>query len=336
VSLAALVAASGPGVQGPRVEQPRAWSLETAERVSARSRRTLDDLAWWGGTYTAATGERVTVHVSATYPHDEAVAQRWADYLASLVHGQELGLLTATLATPGEVQDVCGDGALGCYADDKLVAVGEASDGIDPTAVVAHEYGHHVASHRSNAPWNATEWGTKRWASYAQVCSRAAAGTVFPGDEGAHYPLNAGEAFAETYRVLNQASGSFDWPLVDPSFRPDEAALAAVRDDVLNPWTGPSTRTVRLRFAGRSRTLTTTVSTPLDGDLHVVLRSPLAAAYSLTVDAGGAAHAAGTLVGGSEKELDLRICGQRSLTLHVTRVAQAPPSARLTITEPAE
>ena len=50
------------------------------------------------------------------------------------------------------------------------------------------------------------DYGTKRWASYENVCARKiAAGVLFPGAEDvAPYMLNPGEAFAETYRVLNE------------------------------------------------------------------------------------------------------------------------------------
>ena len=48
-------------------------------------------------------------------------------------------------------------------------------------AIIAHEYGHHVAANRSNAPWAALDWGTKRWATYIQVCGRARDGRALPG-----------------------------------------------------------------------------------------------------------------------------------------------------------
>jgi hypothetical protein len=80
------------------------------------------------------------------------------------------------------------------------------------------------------------------------ICSRARAGMVFPGDEGMNYAFNPGEGFAEAYRVLIETNGTavgYDWPIVDPSFRPDVEALAAIRADVFQPWTGPSTTAIR-------------------------------------------------------------------------------------------
>jgi hypothetical protein len=144
------------------------------------------------------------VLVSEAYASDSGVAQRWADFFATLLHGPELGLLTAYLAPLDEVHGICGQGALGCYSSNRLVTVGDSSGGIPPASVAAHEYGHHVAYNRVNPPWIAVAWGTKRWASHMNVCSRAAAGTAMPGDEGVDYVLNPGEAFAETFRVLNE------------------------------------------------------------------------------------------------------------------------------------
>ena len=106
-------------------------------------------------------------------------------------------------------------------------------DGVDPKMIATHEYGHHVAFNRVNPPWQAVDWGTKRWASYANVCTRTAAGSAYPGDEDGHYLQNPGEAFAETYRLLNESEAgatNFIWPIVDRSFfqLPDlRPALAA-------------------------------------------------------------------------------------------------------------
>src|SRR5438034_7045369 len=79
----------------------------------------------------------------------------------------------------------------------------ELPDGTSKETVLVHELGHNVAANRDNAPWSAVDWGTKRWATYMNVCARHDAGTAFPGDEADHYLLNPGEAFAETYRLLN-------------------------------------------------------------------------------------------------------------------------------------
>jgi hypothetical protein len=93
-------------------------------------------------------------------------------------------------------------------------------------------------------------------------------GTVFPGDEGQHYRQNPGEGFAEAYRALNNSkhgATTFDWPIVDTIFYPDTTALQAVEQDVLQPWTAPTVKTVRGRFTTKGRRrFTLTLSTPLD------------------------------------------------------------------------
>src|SRR5207247_10694167 len=71
--------------------------------------------------------------------------------------------------------------------------------------VITHEYGHHIAAHRSNAPWETLAWGPKRWASAMQVCARTRKNELVPGAEDpVHYVVNPGEGWAETYRVLNE------------------------------------------------------------------------------------------------------------------------------------
>src|SRR5205814_4594259 len=122
----------------------------------------------WGGTYTAPTGEHVTIRVSDRYPQDQAVPQHWADFLASLLHGPELQTVTLNLATFAEVQQTCGNSALACYSPTQGVIVAtpdQASPEISPESIVIHGYGHHVAASRNDAPWAAVDYGTKRWSS---------------------------------------------------------------------------------------------------------------------------------------------------------------------------
>lgn len=118
----------------------------------------------------------ISVAVSSSYASPEATALHWGDFLAQLVHGDELENLTLYLGTPDDVTDICGF-ALGCYAPgwSRIVAVGESTEGVRPEAVVTHEYGHYIAANRKNPPWDALDWGTKRWATVANVCARAPA-----------------------------------------------------------------------------------------------------------------------------------------------------------------
>ncbi|MDX6510688.1 MAG: hypothetical protein QOE36_192 [Gaiellaceae bacterium] len=298
--------------------------------------RALRRPAWIGGPVTTSTGETVKVFVSATYSDAPAVGRHWAEFFVSLAHGNELGLLNAYIAPPSEVAQLCGgERILGCYGGGRLLAPGEPSDGLEPEAIAAHEYGHHVAANRSNAPWRALDWGTKRWATYEEVCARTSAGTAFPGDEGAMYALNPGEAFAETYRELNRPTTPLRWLVADPSFVPDAAALDAVREDVVAPWQTPAARAIKggLRGTG-TRRWQRTLATPLDGDVSVALSFPLGGAYALTARAAdGTVLAAGASTGTGRMRLALQICGQRTVVLRVVRLG-APGAFTLRIAEP--
>ena len=139
-----------------------------------------------GGPVTAADGETLTIFVQdELLAADPTTPQRFADLLTSLLHGSELSQLTLNLALLDRVRQVCGAGALGCYSPQamSIVALGQDLRTITARSIVTHEYGHHLANSRSNEPWPAVDWGTKRWASYENVCKRSKSGELFPGDE---------------------------------------------------------------------------------------------------------------------------------------------------------
>ena len=231
---------------------------------------------YWGGEYRVSTGEAVTVYASNSYPVDPALGQRWADFLATLVHGAELSTVTVLLATPEQISRTCGQDAVACYSSRgaQLYAPGEdpGSD-LSAEAVITHEYGHHIAANRSNAPWLALDWGPKRWASAMQVCAKARRGVLVPGAEDpVQYTENPGEGWAETYRVLNERKAGRSetpWQIVDQALYPTAAALTAAEQDVVAPWqTGTSTtQTVALTRTKKTRTFT--VGAQLDGTLRM-------------------------------------------------------------------
>jgi hypothetical protein len=278
--------------------------------------------AEWGGQFTASSGEAVTITFSNSYPPDPALGQRWANVVAGLVHGPELASVHVYLAPLREVQVICGFQALACYSPfaERIVAPGEtAPDGTPAESIVVHEYGHHVASNRSNLPWRAVEWGTKRWATYINVCSRARSGSLLPGAEGRSYRLNPGEGFAEAYRLLNErrAGRPDSWSIVDPSLFPDETALQLLEQDVLQPWTANQSVTFSGSFRrGSGRTRSFAVATPLDGTFRVTLRPPAAAAFGLALYSGTQLVARAPA---GSRSLSTTVCGVRSLTMRVTR-----------------
>jgi hypothetical protein len=289
-------------------------------------------LSWWGGTYTTTTNEQVTVLSSASYPVDQAFSQRWANFLASLVHGSEISQVTLCLATPAEVSAICGGGSdvLGCYGQNTIIAPGEDTSSIAAEAVITHEYGHHVALHRSNAPWAAVAWGTKRWASYLQVCARARSHELFPGAETAlEYQFNPGEVFAEDFRVLNEERLGLPvtpWQVVDPSLQPNQKALTLLQQDVLSPWNANRESQISGRFSVRGSSMRTYhVADTLDGTLAVsVTGSPHVRVQILSgprVLARGASLAQATICGGS-RSFTVRVrrtSGSGAFTLSLSR-----------------
>jgi hypothetical protein len=293
----------------------------------------------WGGRYTTSTGEVVNVMASDRFPVDETVTRGWAEFLAGLVHGPELARVTLHLAPYSEVQFACGFEALACYSDERELIIAPRDDfpsGPTAQAIIAHEYGHHIARNRLNPPWDPLRYGTKRWASRIGVCQRTEAGTLFPGGEGFRYRLDPGEGFAESYRLLNeQRAGRPEsvWQIVDTSLRPDQAALAALEQDVVAPWTAPTvqTRIGTFRRAGKA-TRSFRITTPLDGSLRVTLGAPTNTRYRLSVyDESRRAIVAGSRAG--VRVVSTVICGQRSLSVRVTQVA-GKGRFRLTISRP--
>jgi hypothetical protein len=300
-------------------------ALPSRIALLASAPRHLSSLSWWGGTYTEPDGEQVALHISTSYPQSDATAQQWVEFFGRIPHGKELSRAEVYIAPLHEVGEMCSsDEVLGCYGGEALVAVGDPTDGIAPASIVAHEYGHHIAANRNNAPWRAIDWGTKRWASQMGICSRVGTGLAFPGDEGFNYALNPGEGFAESYRVLVETTGAavgYDWPIVDPSFRPTAESLAAIREDILHPWLGPTTTTVRGKFLRHRHTWSTQVATPLDGDLRVRVTVPGGGADDVTLLSGDgqAVLARGSWTTSGAKSVEYRICGARSVRVRVTR-----------------
>jgi hypothetical protein len=302
---------------------PAGMGALSAAVLDADGLHRLAAVPWRSGSYLTTSGT-VDVSVSPAYGGDPGTAQRWADFFSSLVHGPELAVLNAYIAPLAEVAEICRDDALGCYGANHLVTMGEDNFGVAAESVAAHEYGHHVAGNRLNAPWAAIDWGTKRWATDVGVCSRVASGMAFPGAEDSNYSLNPGEAFAESYRVLVETNGSAvgdDWELVDPSFRPDARALEAVREDVLDPWSGPKTWKLSGKFLRRSRTWSVSLATPLDGDLRIRLALPRTGGddVQLFSSDGRTRLASSSWDASGGKTVEYRVCGTRSVKVRVSR-----------------
>jgi hypothetical protein len=343
VLTALVAAAAAQSAPSRRLKSPELDAISRADGpirdslITPPTTRALAPNGYWGGQYSTGAGELVTVYASNSYPVDPTLGQRWANFLASLVHGPELSTVTVLLSTPAQIGGICGTDALACYSarGALLYAPGEdPTSALSAEAVIAHEYGHHVAANRLNTPWDALDWGPKRWASSIQVCARTKKGELSPGAEDpVRYEQNPGEGWAETYRVLNQRKLGLPespWQIVTQALYPTTAALNAAEQDVTTPWqTG--TATLRTGSVTRtSRTRTYSVSTPLDGTLKVTLRSSAGLRVALDVYASTrVAHAAG----GGTLARSTTVCGARTYRLRVKELS-GRGSFRLSLSKP--
>ncbi len=226
------------------------------------------------------------VEISSTY-YSDAEMQGVANVLGGLVHGAEMNTLSAYLATPDELAGICGANALACYAPAIglmiVSGVNGSSYGVPRDYTIAHEYGHHIANNRVNAPWSALEMGAKRWATYERVCQGTRKGELHPGDEDVHYWDNPGEGFAEATAHLNFPGVKVPWGY-NSLLRPNQVSLAKLQADIVYPWTAP----VSANWSGslwpqRDNPAQRRFSTPLDGEVQVTLNGPEGSNYDLYV-----------------------------------------------------
>ena len=294
----------------------------TALRADRLARTAIE---WRGGAITTSTGEIVNVLVSDALPV-ESTPESWAELIVKLTHGPELSLLTAYIVPLEEVQEFCGARALGCYSSNRMVSLGDtAIDEDTPEEVVRHEYGHHIAFHRLNAPWRAIDWGPKQWASAATVCPRVSRREAFPGDEGQNYSQNPGEAWAEVYRLMDERKAGITtatWRIVAPAFFPDEAALQAAERDVLQPWTAGRTAAFRRTFGKTTpKVWWIPLSTPLDGDLRITAALPGGGLHEVALVGANRSTVLrrAQWIGQRSKRITTTVCGQRSLYVRVTQ-----------------
>jgi hypothetical protein len=284
-------------------------------------------VSWRGGPITTSTGEVVEVFVSDTLPVETVTPEYWAEFLAKLTHGPELASVTSYHAPIAEVRELCGARALGCYSRNTMVSIAEPApiDGTTPEEVVRHEYGHHIALYRDNTPWRAIDWGPKRWATAATVCPKVTRGQAYPGDEGNNYSLNPGEAWAEVYRLLEERRAGVTtslWQIIAPSFFPDDAALQAAEQDVLQPWTKGAVSGFRKTFAKRTpKVWWIPLTTPLDGNLRITAALPKGGQHEVVLVAANRKTVLRRALWGGQraKRIDTTVCGQRSLFVRVTQ-----------------
>lgn len=266
--------------------------------------------------------------------------------VGALPHGDELGALGLYVGSRDEVATICGVGTMACYdpVRETMTIDGEDEDieGISRASVIAHEYGHHIANNRNGAIWSAFDAGTARWSTYEGVCERRWEGLAFPGDEGAHYWENPGEAFAQSYSMLVDPTDEWNY---SPLFRPDPTALSLLREDVLDPvepreslWSaGIDLGTDRAGLATAmpvgTGTFVRKLAVPYDGRVRIRLRSPEGGRYRLALvdaDTGKLLADAEPQPGGST-HLRYADCGHRRLEIEATTRAKAMPFEALVL-----
>jgi hypothetical protein len=291
----------------PLIDEPPATTHFKDAVLSGRSDARVAHAATTTGdfrAYPTKEGYSVGVAVSSRYATpDPTVAQSYVDFLDGLPHSTELRLLGVYIAPADEVLSLCGGdpGTLACYdAQSQLMVVpGEQTDtgfGVTTSYVITHEYGHHIANRRSNAPFNAFAFGPKYWSSYELVCDRAGKGELAPGNEAELYDRNPGEDWAETYARLKYPDQP--WTFYD-GIKPDAGAFAAAGKDVSDLWHANRTRIFQGNFRrGGASTRTFSFTLNLDGALSMRLRGPAKANYNLVAKSdgggGGSTKAAGS------------------------------------------
>ena len=257
------------------------------DRVIKRSPRAR--IAQNSRVYVTPDGLPIQVTISSSYRDDanaRAGAQSYVDFLASRVHGSELGRLRMFIGTQQEISEACGGSdVLACYADSetRMYVPGDrpASNGLYTREyVLTHELGHHIAHFRRNDPFDAPAFGAKYWSSYKHVCSRVDGRQLFVNAGARHYLEDAGEGWADGYAHLHYPNVPWQY---SPLMRPDAGTFAAIRRDVLQPWSGPRTRTFRGSLVGGRRTASILLRQSLDGTVNLRLSGPRGADFQIDV-----------------------------------------------------
>jgi len=290
------------------------------------------------------SGATITVGVTAACAEscDVRDPQRVADFVGTLIHGEEVGLLSVQLDTEFQLGYDCGFGAEACYfsGQNKIVIGGyEEVDGDGATFdfVLAHEYGHHVAQHRElPAPFgSAIDWGPERWASVENVCRGSRAGRLFPGNEGSHYFEDPGEAFAETFAHYRFPEMRIAWRYA-PSLRPTPASLRAVREDTLEPWQGRTSFTLSGHLPARGEgAAVESLRTPLDGTVSLRPSRLSRHGYELALRSRAGRLLRSSHGGlGPHHELDYTVCGQKRLHLVLIPTRPHPTPFTLQVQRP--
>ena len=329
--LPAGASAAKPQKNHPSIENPSPASPDFNDRVvrnpNRKLRRVIARAAFSSeGRYTTPSGARVAVFSSDAYAPDPAGDQQFANLYDSFLHGFELERATIYIAPPPEVAELCGEGAAACYippggagpfgnfGSDGLLITNGNSDNIEADA--AHEYGHHIAAYRDNAPLSAFDTGAKYWASYLGVCPSLRTGRMGFGAE--NYLVDPAEGWSEAYAETTLPGVGWADIVSRELFFPDATTSRIIRDDVLNPWSGYETKRFRGRLRrGGARKKGRKVATTLDGIVRVYLRPQRGREFDLFLKVGGRIVKKSVTRGGDK--LRYQVCGPASVKVVVKR-----------------
>lgn len=303
-------------------------------RSNPRTARTAMSGKWYS--YPTPDGKTVVAAISDNYGNqlNTHVVQSYVDFLYSLQHGDELSQLKVYIAPPDEVLDECGGaaGTLACYdSRTKIMVVpGEEPDagasGVTLSYVVAHEYGHHIAAHRSNDPFRAFVTGPKYWASYEMVCDRALKGQLAPGNEAEFYGSNPGEGWAETYAQLKYPQVNWQY---NPIMKPDAGAFAIAQKDISTPWTRNATRVFEGTFGKRGGNIKRyRFELTLDGRFQARLKGPRKSNYDFVITSNNRDEGRTSQSGSRDSVSYEAACRQEALenvTITVKRISGSGP-----------
>jgi hypothetical protein len=287
-------------------------------------------------------GRNVEISVSSAcqLTCTDANPQQIASFLGTVIHGDEMGRLQVELVTPvPEMTAICGPDALACYfpGDNRMVISGNddtASDGATREFIIAHEYGHHVAQHRRNPPFNPTiAYGPKRWATFERVCQGTQRGEYFPGDQGSHYYENPGEAFAESFAFNRFRNSPVQWAWVS-SLRPTAESFRAIRADTLRPWNGRVRTVITGRLRRPNKTAVKRVVTPLDGVLTLRLEGPRGADFDLALRSRAGRVLRSSRGLGPNEQVSFLVCGQARFKAVIERAERVGGRYRLIVRRP--
>jgi hypothetical protein len=343
----ALAAARHPGRALDSTVRPDVSALRSMVRRTARR-------------YASAANE---FQISAD-SYGPAEVESVAAVLRSLDHGPELAQLSVFVATPGEIDEICGASVIACYvpSEDEMVVSGvdRPVEGVPRDFAIAHEYGHHIANTRPGGALPAIEAGPVRWATYERVCQLTRRGRLFPGNQGAHYWQDPEEAFAQSYARLNRPDARVSWQYTS-LLRPTAVSLEMIHADVVHPLTGPVETSWRGSLLARPDAPTPAAGVrtgalgigagrPVDDPSWIdsrVIRTPLDGRVSVSLQATPGARLVATLrdpVGdralawaatdpSGAADLTYSNCGHAALRLEV-RTASGPADFQAAIARP--